>query len=53
MSGDEQLADDHQINKKRKGIQHTFDMDVLNNKQLLTKQGWEEIPQPSTYSKAK
>ncbi len=53
MSGDEQPKDDHQISKKKKGVQHTINMDVLNNEQLLTKQGWERVPQPWTYTKAK
>jgi hypothetical protein len=39
MFKDEQPKDDHQISKKRKGAWHTIDMDVLNTKQLLTKQG--------------
>jgi hypothetical protein len=31
MSRDEKPKDDHQISKKRKGIRHTINMDVLNN----------------------
>ncbi len=31
MSKDEQPEDDHQISKKKKGIWHTINMDVLNN----------------------
>jgi hypothetical protein len=52
MFKDDQSKDDHQISKKRKGARHIIDMDVLNNEQLLTKQGWEGIPQPWTYTKA-
>jgi len=39
MFKDEQPKDDHQISKNRKGARHTIDMDVLNNEQLLAKQG--------------
>ncbi len=39
MSEDEQPRDDHQISKDKKGVQHTINMDVLNNKKLLAKQG--------------
>jgi hypothetical protein len=53
VSGQARSKDDHQLSKKRKGVWHTINMDVLNNEQLLEKQGYKGVPQPWTYMKAK